>query len=444
MRFILLLLFTVSNPLQAYETDQYSSLFHELPDSTQKLDRVVNDVIKNAAFIYEGERDEAKFFELIKDALNARQLEKWVNDHTEIASWNIPLESVYKTTAWFDSPIIRFKGLADTFSLNGVHIGSDKMSHFFGVGGIYFNKVVVKKTDSLEEAIAYGDWTERAQWGELTTNVFSNADLVVNYEGYLFFKSLFEDDVIPGKKAIISWEGDRPVVNRAFTFRDHVNDFWSEALLPNWYQISIRGKVRGVLGRYCYDPRYIANPERFFSKEESQLFKRYKQLNLHLKAMAFRLDHICSELYQAPLDEQIEFLVKQTKIEVRYSYRNRPARTPIEEQITNLNDLEAVFDIVKSPFPGCKKHLKHAWLEHEAMENWLDENQAELSCEWTTLPIEFERKKMHSISLRHCEGETQYLVKAQFKTFWSDSNFYSVRDRLGYVYRNIPYLCKWY
>lgn len=434
----------ISGSLRAYETDQYSSLFYDLEDSTEILDQVVNNVIKGAADAYEGARDEAKFYDLVKDALNARQLEKWVNDNPAIDSWNTPLESIYKTTAWFDSPIIRFKGLADSFTLNSVQIGSDKMSHFFGVGGIYYNQVHVKRTHTLAETIAYGDWTERAQWGELTTNVFSNADLVVNYEGYLFFRSLFEDGVVANKESIIKWEGDKPVINRDFTFRDHVNDFWSEALLPNWYQISIRNKVEGVLRRYCYDPRYLARPERFVSAKADDLFLQYEKLGLRMKALVFRMDRLCQKAYDAPIDEQVDFLVEQVARELRYSERDRPERTPIENSITDLNDLEEVLSVVSSPFPGCNGNIEKAWLEHSRMISWVTKNKEQLTCSWLEVPMEFERKLMQSILVRRCDGVLQYKVHSKFKTFWSDQGFYAFDDRLGYVYRNIPYLCKWY
>ena len=57
-----------------------------------------------------------------------------------------------------------------------------------------------------EERIAgRGRFNERWIFGQATTSVYSNADLVANWEGYLFYRSLFEDDVVPGKGAVVRW-----------------------------------------------------------------------------------------------------------------------------------------------------------------------------------------------------------------------------------------------
>ncbi len=57
------------------------------------------------------------------------------------------------------------------------------------------------------------------------TGSYSNADLVANYEGYRFYRSLFDDDVISGKTAILRWENNRWVIQREFDWADHVNEY---------------------------------------------------------------------------------------------------------------------------------------------------------------------------------------------------------------------------
>ncbi len=54
--------------------------------------------------------------------------------------------------------------------------------------------------------------------------MFSNADLVANYEGWRFYQSLFEDNVVEGKAAILMLDGDIYVQQRPFSFADHIND----------------------------------------------------------------------------------------------------------------------------------------------------------------------------------------------------------------------------
>ena len=61
-----------------------------------------------------------------------------------------------------------------------------------------------------EHILGRGTFNERWLFGQLTTSIYSNADLVANYEGYRFYRSLFEDGVVPGKPAIVRFAGDAP------------------------------------------------------------------------------------------------------------------------------------------------------------------------------------------------------------------------------------------
>ena len=99
-------------------------------------------------------------------------------------------------------------------------------------------------------------------------------DLVVNYEGFLFYESLFSKTTIPGKKSIIKWQGDTPSMQRKFTFKDHVNDFWSEALLPNYYQPTIRKKIKEALGKLFGE--FIDNLSNIDTKVLSQEMHKMK------------------------------------------------------------------------------------------------------------------------------------------------------------------------
>jgi len=50
------------------------------------------------------------------------------------------------------------------------------------------------------------------------------------YEGYRFYRSLFEDAVVGDKPALLAWKQDHWIMQRPFDWSDHVNDFWDEAL----------------------------------------------------------------------------------------------------------------------------------------------------------------------------------------------------------------------
>jgi len=534
---------------RAYETDQYSATFYQLEDSTSLMDEVVNQAIEIIAKNWEGKRDDHTFALKVARTFSARQLEKWVIDNPSIEKFSSMNDSIYKTTSWFNSPIIRYKGLAPTFSLNNVYLGTDKMSHFFGVGGIYYYMAEIENANKPpaereEIIIKHGALTEKRFWGKLTTNVYSNADLVVNYQGYLFLKSLSQDDVIKGKKAIIRWVGDRPVVQREFTFRNHVNDYWNEALLSNKYQFFMKKKVINVLRKYCTRPFYKKHPKRFIPQNEEMLKKRYAHLHISNKTDRFRLDKICAEFNSWTTSKQQKFIKKQTSLEFKYYTRGlRNVKIPMVE-LEEVKDSDEKLEIKKllkkigSGLPGCNRHIRRAAFEHKKLLEWnkkvadplnkllyrsmgqytvgpkpdledfhrlfilvnntlygrelsgtnftnmgkdqysvtydletsIGENSTQLKiilkfldnslfrvCLETPVPLEKYGKKVRqdqTLSIKNCytidterkrlEHEVFYYLDSAQRSVFSMPGFYPLEDQLGYIYRNIPYFCKWY
>ena len=129
------------------------------------------------------------------------------------------------------------------------------------------------------------------------TGSFSNADLVANYEGHLFYRSLFADDVIPGKPAILRREPDGWVVQRDFDWSDHVNAYWDEALNLNAYDVLLRKRMSKRLVRLC--PQYWENPALYEIPNESDLLERYAHLGMR-DTRATRLDRLCQAHRPSP------------------------------------------------------------------------------------------------------------------------------------------------
>ena len=67
-------------------------------------------------------------------------------------------------------------GLGRTFKLNGIMVGSDKFGHFFSQGHKYYRRELRGEREDL--LLAKGAFAERWVFGQLTTGIFSNADLV--------------------------------------------------------------------------------------------------------------------------------------------------------------------------------------------------------------------------------------------------------------------------
>ena len=130
-------------------------------------------------------------------------------------------------------------------------------------------------------------------WGYFTTGVFSNADLVANYEGWRFYQSLFNDDVIAGKPAILVRENGRWVKQRQFTWADHINEYWDEALNPSYNVPSLDKRLRRAIRAMC--PEYQQNPEPYRMQQDDEvLWRRYADINIR-DSRANRFEVICEE-----------------------------------------------------------------------------------------------------------------------------------------------------
>ena len=81
---------------------------------------------------------------------------------------------------------------------------------------------------------------------------------MANYEGFVFYRSLFEDGVIAGKPAILRWESGRWIVQREFDWADHVNAYWDEALNINHYDALLYPHMHARLLQFC--PQYWRQP----------------------------------------------------------------------------------------------------------------------------------------------------------------------------------------
>jgi hypothetical protein len=132
--------------------------------------------------------------------------------------------------------------------------------------------------------------TERTIFGQLSDGIYSNADLVANYEGHVFYRSLFEDDIIAGKPAILHWETDGWIIQRNFDWADHVNEYWDEALNVNHYDAGLFKYMHETFVSMC--PEYWERPDLYTIVNEDALKERYAHLGL-IDTSVLRLDSLC-------------------------------------------------------------------------------------------------------------------------------------------------------
>jgi hypothetical protein len=295
-RSFLVLLFVLIVPASAgaYETDQFSNRNQVIADSTSLMNRQVNLAIAHAITGKYGPRDDMQVVNGIYNKIGGKhwvdKIERWAMETHELERLDTGShESIYKGHPIWATRVASLFGVGATINIDGVLVGTDKFGHFLSQGRKFYRRWLRMNDES--KAAKHSAYTERALFGQMTTGSYSNADLVANYEGYRFYRSLFEDNIIAGKPPILEWKGDHWIMQRPFDWSDHVNDFWDEALNVNHYDKILYPHMKERLLTMCED--YLSTPELFVIHDEAVLQDRYRQLQLR-DTSELRLSSLCN------------------------------------------------------------------------------------------------------------------------------------------------------
>jgi len=279
----------------AYETDQFSNRLNEITDSTAPLDDKVNRTIRDIVAKWRGPRDDWKFVNAVFHRIGGHhwvdKIERWAMKSPDIQRLQSSRRhSIYQGHPFWATRVAGIFGVGSTIKVNHQLIGTDKLGHFLSQGRKFYRRYL--KSHDEAQAAEHSAYTERAIFGQMTTGIYSNADLVANYEGYVFYRSLFEDGVIGDKPSILAWRDGHWEVQRNFTFADHVNAYWDEALNIDHYDRLLYPHMKARLKTFC--PDYYAAPEKYVIENEGKLRQRYAMLQLR-DTSDLRLDHLCAK-----------------------------------------------------------------------------------------------------------------------------------------------------
>ncbi len=260
---------------RALETDQFYTWGRELADSTAALNARVNADIED---VLNDLRRSGK----VPECADVRQrlagkfrflifgpVEVWAAHSSLVA--RIPATpaeelayrqaSVYRRMSALDPA--GWLPITTTISLNGVRLGTDKLTHFFNEGHYYFHWYegarrhdVPYDPAAVDRAIRRGIFTERTLLGKAASGVFSTADLEANYEGMQFFIGLCDGATPQLERTASGWRLVRP-----FDWRDYVTPEWDESWQPSIYSRRRWREVAPELRRYCKwldDPWVVA------------------------------------------------------------------------------------------------------------------------------------------------------------------------------------------
>jgi len=277
----------------AYETDQYTNRSVPIADSTEVLNRKVNETIEGIVAEWHKGHDEMAVVDAVYHKIGGHhwvdKLERWAMNSPEVEKLQTGrYESVFSDQPLWATRVTKIFGTGKTIRVNEQLIGSDKIGHFLSQGRKYYRRYL--KYDSEEKAAERSAMTERAIFGQLSDGIYSNADLVANYEGHVFYRSLFEDDIIAGKPAILRWDTDGWIIQRNFDWADHVNEYWDEALNVNHYDAGLYKYMHETFVAMC--PEYWERPDLYTIANEDELKERYVHLGLR-DTSELRLDSLC-------------------------------------------------------------------------------------------------------------------------------------------------------
>ena len=269
--------------LLAYETDQFLNRTQAVEDSLAVMDRQVNQAIADILardFPPRSRRAMARaIYWRVGGIYWADKIERWAASSPEVDRYEQTRHHrIYRGMPIWATRVNFLFGIGRSFRINDVMVGSDKLGHFFSQGYKYFRRQL--RGESRERILAKGRFAERWIFGQFTTGVYSNADLVANYEGWMFYRSLFEDDIVPGKPAILVFDASarRFRQQRPYTWADHINDYWDEALNPSYNVDSLDWRLRQRISELC--PEYRAHPSYYKVQDDAVLWRRYQDLGL--------------------------------------------------------------------------------------------------------------------------------------------------------------------
>ena len=290
---LLFLILIVPTFVGAYETDQLSNRQQEIKDSTAIMNREVTLAIGSVIVGWHGAPDRMKVVDGVYYKIGGKhwvdKIERFAMDSGDVERLDTPPhDSIYSGHPLYATRVAGLFGVGPTLKINNVLVGTDKLGHFLSQGRKFYRRWI--KLGDEKKAAEHSAYTERAIFGQMTTGSYSNADLVANYEGFLFYRSLFEDNIVAGKPAILAWVDDHWIMQRPFEWEDFINDYWDEALNINYYDELLYSHMKTRFLSYC--DSYQENPESFVVHDEEALKYRYRDLQLR-DTSELRLSHLC-------------------------------------------------------------------------------------------------------------------------------------------------------
>ncbi|MBF0362364.1 MAG: hypothetical protein HQK49_15210 [Oligoflexia bacterium] len=290
--FILMLFFILPiGDLCAEETDNFLSWGEKISDSSEIINKHFNQIIKhrldkiNRSIMNRSCWRVAMRIAIDTNGWIETNTSKWINKNSEID--RIPR---YPTSQheYLNKSIYREENKSKfllnscpTININGIYFGSDKISHFFGMGIVYFMSYSrglrkgLDKDDIYEKVTNLGLKSEMGLAGLKSSGVLSYADIEANFQGLLFFESL-----CLGDKPYLDVVDGEWVMTRDLDLRDYVNPYFDETYYNSVYSPKRWTLVKQHLLPFC-DKK----------KNNLEVIERFNRYDKIIKNMELNFSH---------------------------------------------------------------------------------------------------------------------------------------------------------
>jgi hypothetical protein len=303
-----LLGFALAPPVEALETDQYYSWGRPLADSTDVLNAKFNLELQRAIDNFDKPPEQCMdipirfrknmrsllFHSIQMWAMNSALLERIPVDGGEDLDFR--KVNLYHVHGFFDPGM--WMTFTPTIEVNGVRIGTDKVSHFVSSGWTYYtsyNKALKNgKTpdEAAQAAVRRGILEESLILGRAAAGIFSLADLEANLQGMYFYLNMCGGD----NPTLIRREDDWHIA-RPIDLRDYVHPRWDESYWPCLYTKGRWRKVREGLVQYC---------DRLDHPQVLEMHDRYRGLERSSVAFEVVTEMIAGGKLDDPADYSLE------------------------------------------------------------------------------------------------------------------------------------------
>jgi len=172
----------------------------------------------------------------------------WIESGTLPRREFIDRSDVFGRVSASDSVVLRAVGVCSTVRINDTLLGTDKLDHFLDLGYTYAKSSNWGRRP--ERAVQLGTRTELRGLGLWTSMVFSYADLRANWDGYLFYRDLFQlhSPIALGADGCV---GQR----RPWGWSEWIDDEYDEVLNPSVHtdrvQARLWERLRDDPAKYC-------------------------------------------------------------------------------------------------------------------------------------------------------------------------------------------------